>query len=74
MSLALAANAGGIDKAKAAAIAFNDFVDRIARGAGNRRDDGAIRSSQAIQQRGLAYIGMADDCDLGFIDGSGFGS
>ena len=46
MSLAFAANAGSIDKAKALAVALDDFVDRIARGAGNGRDDGAVRTGE----------------------------
>ena len=41
VGLALAADAGRVDKAQHAAFELNDFIHRIARGAGNRRDNGA---------------------------------
>jgi hypothetical protein len=42
MRLAFAADAGGVDEAEAASIVLDDFVDRIARGAGDGRDDGPV--------------------------------
>ena len=48
--LALAANAGGIDEAVLLAVAFEDLVDRIARGTGNRRDNRTTSAGQRVQQ------------------------
>src|SRR4029077_6954167 len=64
MSLALTANPGCVDEAKVAAIVFDDFIDRVARSAGNRRDNRAVGRCQAIQQSGFPYIRMADDGHL----------
>ena len=64
--LALAANARRVDKAKTLPVALDDLVDRIASGAGDRRDDRARGSRELIQQRRLADVGMADDGDLYF--------
>src|ERR1700683_999411 len=69
MSLAFAANSGGVDEAEAASIVLNNFVDCIARGAGNGRNNGGVGSREAIQQRRLPDVGMADDGDFGFVDG-----
>ncbi len=65
LGLALAPDAGGIDEAEEVALALDDLVDRIARGAGDRRDDGAAGAGQRVQQRGLADVRAADDGDLG---------
>ena len=42
MRLAFAANAGGVDEAEAASVVLDDFVDGVAGGAGDGRDDGAV--------------------------------
>ena len=68
--LAFAADAGGVDEAEAASVVLDDFVDRVAGGAGDGRDDGAVGGGEAVQQRGLADVGVADDGDFGFV---GFG-
>ncbi len=65
--LALAANTGGVDEAIAEAVALQNFVDGIAGGAGDRRDNRPRRSRQRIQQRRLAHVGPADDRHLGFL-------
>ena len=45
--LALAADSGGVDEAVGLAVVLDQFVDRIARGSGNRRNDGARRFRSA---------------------------
>ena len=71
MSLAFATNAGGIDKSEAPSIVLDNLINRVARGARNRRNDGAIGSRQTVQQSRLPDIRMADDRHLGFVTGSG---
>ncbi len=65
--LAFAADAGSIDETEGAAVVLDDFVDGVARGAGNRGDDGAVGRGEAIQQRGFADVGVADDGDFDFV-------
>ena len=48
--LALAANARRIDEDELDAFVLDRFVDGIARGACDRRDDGAFLADQRIQQ------------------------
>src|SRR5208282_3793583 len=64
---AFAADAGGINEANLAAFVLDDFIDGIARSAGDRRDDGAIGSRELIQQRGFADVRVPDDRDLDFM-------
>ena len=40
------------------------LVHRIARGAGDRRDDGALLAGERVEQRRFAHVGPADDRDL----------
>ncbi len=54
-------------KRKRLSVALDDFVDRIARGARDGRDDRAIRAGEKVQQSGFAHVGMSDDGDLGFV-------
>ena len=67
VGLALAADAGGVNKAELAALEFDDLVDRVAGGAGDGRDDGAGGAGEGIEQRGFADVGPADDGDRGFV-------
>ncbi len=67
VSLAFAATAGGVDEAEAAPVVLHDFVDSVARSAGDGRDDGSVGSGEAVQQRRLAHVGVADDGDFGFV-------
>ena len=76
-------------KRKSRAAVADDFVDGIAGGAGDGRDDGAGFSDELIQERGLADVGMSDDgnldlvwffgghesggCSFGFVGGSACG-
>src|SRR5712692_770880 len=48
MSLAFAADAGRINEAEALAVALDHFVDRVAGGAREGRDDGAISPGEPI--------------------------
>ncbi len=64
LGLALAADSGGVDEAVGLAVALDQFIDGIARGSGDGRDDGAAGSGQRVQQRRLADVGAADDGDL----------
>ena len=63
VSLAFAADAGGVDEAKRLAVVLDDFVDGIARGAGDRARRWRGRTGQAVQQRRFADVGMPDDGD-----------
>ena len=46
------------------AVALDDGVDGVARGAGDVRDDGAVGAQDAVEQRRLTGIGAADDGDV----------
>ena len=48
------------------AVVLDDFVDGVAGGAGDGRDDGARGAGERVQQRGFADVGAADDGDRGF--------
>src|ERR1700722_7126667 len=65
--LAFAADAGGVDEAEGAAVVLDDFDAGAAAGAGGGGDDGAVGRSQAVEQRGLADVGVADDGDFYFV-------
>ena len=67
MSLALAADPCCIDKAELLPFKLHDFIDGIAGGAGDGRNDGAGGSGEGVEECGLAYVGTADDGDGGFI-------
>ena len=67
VGLALAADAGRIDKAELAALELHNLIDCVAGGAGDGRDNGARGSGERIQQGGLAHVGPADDGDRGFM-------
>ena len=43
------------------AVALDDRVDGVARGAGNVGHDGAVGAQDAVEQRGLTGVGAADD-------------
>jgi hypothetical protein len=70
-----AANSRGVHEAIRPAIAGNFPVHVVHGGARSGRDDGAFFADQAIQQRGFADVGSADDGDfddvvlLFFLDG-----
>jgi hypothetical protein len=65
--LALAADAGRIHKAQLLALELDHLVHRVARSAGDGRNNGARRSCQRIQQRGFAHIGPPDDGHRGLV-------
>ena len=46
------------------AVALDDGIDGVARGAGNVRHDGAIGTQDAVEQRRLTGVGSADDGDV----------
>ena len=46
------------------AVALHDGVDGVARGSGDVRHDGAVGAQDAVEQRGLAGVGSADDGDV----------
>ena len=48
--LALAADSSSVYEAESLAIALDDLVHCVARGARNGRDYGAVRAREAIQQ------------------------
>ncbi len=54
-------DAAGVDDFDLMAAPFGFAVDAVARDAGFVGDDGAARSGQAIEERGLADVGAADD-------------
>src|SRR5215469_13986424 len=66
MRFALAPDSSRVDEAKALAIPLDHLVDGIACRAGDRGDDGSIRFGEAVQERRLADVGMADDCNSHF--------
>ena len=43
------------------AVALDDGVDGVARGAGDVGHDGAVRAQDAVEQRGLTGVGAADN-------------
>lgn len=61
LCLALAANPGRVDEAEIVILVTDHLVDRIARGAGHRRNNRAGAAGKGIQQRGLAHVGPPDD-------------
>ena len=46
------------------AVALDDGIDGVARGAGNVGHDGAVGTKDAVEQRGLTGVGAADDGDV----------
>jgi len=65
--LALATDSSGVDETEVVRAASDDFVDCVAGGAGDGRDDGARAAGEGVEQRRLADVGTADDGDLGFV-------
>ena len=63
LHLALAADAGGIDKDKFAVLVFHHRVGRVAGGAGDVRDDDRLPARNAVDQRGFARVWPSDDGD-----------
>ncbi len=53
----------GIDHAIALAVALDNRVDGIARGAGDIAHDGAVIADHLVEERGLAGVRSADDGD-----------
>jgi len=62
--LALAADAGGIEEAIGFAVAIDDSVHHVARGASLRGDDGAFAADELVEECGLANVGTADNSDI----------
>ena len=58
-----AADTGGVDQLVFAAVALNAHADGVARGASHFAGEQACIAQQAVDQRGLARVGAADDGD-----------
>src|SRR6185369_5020774 len=58
------AQAGGVDDVQRNALDLDGRAQRVACRAGNRRDDGQIVASQAIEQRGLTDVRLAGQHDV----------
>ncbi len=68
------AESGGVDEDDGQAADVGGFLDGIAGGAGDGRDDGAIESEQLVEQAGFAGIGTAEEDSAGaFAEESAFG-
>src|SRR3546814_12257135 len=57
----LAADAGGVDQAVLAAVAFEVDRDRVARGAGDFRGDHPLLAKDAVDQGRLAHVRAANE-------------
>src|SRR3546814_20027302 len=57
----LAADAGGVDQAVLAAVAFEVDRDRVARGAGDFRGDHPLLAQDAVDQGRLAHVRAANE-------------
>src|SRR5262249_38331731 len=66
--LAFAADAGGVHEVVDSALAVDERVYGVARGARRGRNDGALGAGQAVGKRGLAGVWLADD---GHLNGRG---
>ena len=60
---ALAAQAGGVDEHERAVAALEHRVDRVARRAGDLRDDHALAAEQLVHEARLADVRAAEDRD-----------
>ena len=58
-------DAAGVDDAQVAAFPLRVAVEAVAGDAGLVADDGAARAHDAVEERGLAYVGAAHDGDGG---------
>ena len=63
-SAARRAQAGGVDHVQRDAFDLDRLADLVARGAGDRRDDGQLGAGQRVQQRALADVGLAGQHDV----------
>ncbi len=63
------ADAGGVDDHEAVAVAVEEDVDGIARGAGDFGNDDARLSGEGVDEGGLAGVAFTDDGDFHFRDG-----
>ncbi len=61
--LALAPQAGRVDEQEGAVVALQHRVDRVARRAGDVRDDHALLADERVQERRLAHVRAAEDGD-----------
>ena len=68
--LGLAADAGGIDEQKMVIAPAVKAVDRIARGAGDFGNHGAVLAENGVEEGAFSHVGTADD---GHTDGFGEG-
>ena len=62
-------NAARVDDAQPAAFPFGVAVEAVAGDAGFVADNGAARAYDAIEERGLAYVGASHDGDCGNAGG-----
>ena len=67
--LARAEHAAGVDDRDVRALPLGVRGDDVARGPGDRRDDGPAGAGQPIEERGLADIGPSDEHDGAFSGG-----
>ncbi|ANY61086.1 hypothetical protein MA05_01965 [Comamonas aquatica] len=58
------AQAGGVDHVQRHAVDLDGLLHLVARGAGDRGDDGQLGPGQRVQQRAFAGIGLAGDHHL----------
>ena len=64
-------DAAGVDDAELAAFPLGVAVEAVAGDAGFVADDGAARAHDAVEERGLAYVGAAHDGERGNAGGGG---
>ncbi len=64
-------DAAGVDDLQAAASPFRVAVETVAGDSGFVAYDSAARAYDAIEERGLAHVGAADDGDCGNAGGGG---
>ena len=64
LGLALAADARRVDEDILRALMHDRLVHRVARGAGDRRNDGPLLAGERVQQRRFADVRPADDRHL----------
>ena len=62
--LLVAAQPGGVDDVQRHALDLDRLAHAVACRAGDRRDDGELRTGQRVQQRALADVGLAGEHDV----------
>jgi len=62
--LVVAAQAGGVDHMQRHALDLDGLADLVARGAGDRRDDGQLGTGQGVEQASSCHVGLAGEHHL----------